>query len=370
MAFIIFDGLRVARLRVVTLCAVVTLGAVGCHQGGMYQASSLPVELRAPRFSSIQNFDLSQLARSSGDSQVLYPGDVVEVTVATGLEEDEPLSAKVRVSEEGSVTIPLVGAVAVAGLELTQAERVIHAESIRRGQFVNPNVSVLLSTRRSNRITVVGAVGSPGTYELPVHNSDVLNALVHAGGVTEDAGTVIELRHPPRPGHGVLGSSTPGGNARLVGHPSTASYPTAARVVRVDLERPDATTNDLSLEDGSTVMVMKKPKRFVHVMGLVDKADQYEIPDDQPLRLLDAIAMAGGRTMELADEVHVIRQIPNQPEPILIEASVNEAKRNGSANIPLAPGDVVSVEETALTFTVGTIRDFVRFGFSTAIPMF
>jgi hypothetical protein len=34
----------------------------------------------------------------------------------------------------------------------------------------------------------------------------------------------------------------------------------------------------------------------------------------------------------------------------------------------LAPGDVVSVEETPLTFTVGTIQSFVRFGFSSAIP--
>jgi hypothetical protein len=36
----------------------------------------------------------------------------------------------------------------------------------------------------------------------------------------------------------------------------------------------------------------------------------------------------------------------------------------------LAAGDVVSIEETPLTFTVGTIQSFVRFGFTSAIPGF
>jgi polysaccharide biosynthesis/export protein len=55
-------------------------------------------------------------------------------------------------------------------------------------------------------------------------------------------------------------------------------------------------------------------------------------------------------------------------EPVVIECSIRAAKRGGNANLVLAPGDVVSVEETPLTFTVGTIQNFVRFGFSSAIP--
>jgi len=86
------------------------------------------------------------------------------------------------------------------------------------------------------------------------------------------------------------------------------------------------------------------------------------------VRLLDAIALANGRTMQLADKVHVIRQLDTMKEPILIAASMKEAKRGGPANLRLGPGDIVSVEETPLTFTVGTIRSFIRFGFSSAIP--
>ena len=115
-------------------------------------------------------------------------------------------------------------------------------------------------------------------------------------------------------------------------------------------------------------MVMKKPKRFIHVIGLVNNADQFEMPDDADLRLLDAVAMAGGLKLEIADKVQVIRQVGE--DRVTIDASIKKCKKDGAANIRLAAGDVVSVEETAVTFVVGTIRDFVRFGFSSAIPGF
>jgi polysaccharide export outer membrane protein len=94
------------------------------------------------------------------------------------------------------------------------------------------------------------------------------------------------------------------------------------------------------------------------------------MPEDQEMYLLDAIAKANGRTLEIADKVRVIRNVPNKAEPVVVEASIREAKRDAAANIRLAPGDVVSVEETPTTLVVGTIRDFVRFGFSAAVPGF
>jgi polysaccharide export outer membrane protein len=361
----------------VAACAfALLLAATGCHQAGLYHAGSLPPDFVAPRVSSLHNVDFSRLARSVGNSDVLYPGDVVEVTIATGLEEDEPLSSKLRVTEQGVVNVPLVGSVPIAGLALTQAEEAIRAESIRRGAYVNPNVSVLLSSKKSNRVTIVGAVEEPGTYEIPASSSDVLAALVQAGGLTEDAGTVVEIRHPPttRAPHpsGPDGVAM-GGNAnpQLASFQSNAPTTVSNRTLRIDLERAtEDQAADLHLEDGSTVMVMKKPKRYIHVIGLVKKADQFEIPEDQELRLLDAIALAGGRTMEIADEVQIVRQVPGRQQPVVIEASISEAKRNGASNLRLAAGDVVSVEETPVTFVVGTIRDLMRFGFSTAIPMF
>ncbi len=343
--------------------------ATGCAGGVLYDASHLPPQFMAPQTSSLDNVNLSQLARTVGDTESLYPGDIIEVSIATGLEQEKTPAWKMRISEQGVVDVPLVGQVQIAGMGVTQAEQHIRDESIRRGKFVAPNVSVILDKRRSHRITVVGAVEEPATYEIPASNSDVMAALVQAGGLSEEADTIVEIKHPPTP-LPLAAADAP--QATLAGYPGTPSPERQflpPRTVRIDLENPDQLApDDLQLQDGSTVMVRKKPKRFIHVIGLVNKADQFEMPEGHELRLLDGLALAGGRTLSIADKVHVIRQLPDQPEPVVIEASVTQAKRDTSSNIRLAPGDVVSVEETPATFVVGTIREFVGFGFSAPIP--
>jgi len=340
---------------------------IGCATGNLYDASQLPPQFMAPRVSNLQNVDFSLLARTVGDSELLYPGDIVEVSIATGRDDEKLPTWKIRIAENGDVDVPLVGNIRIAGFGLTQAEQVIRTECIRRGKYVAPNVSVLLDTRRSYRITVVGAVKKQGTYEIPVTSSNVLSAIVEAGGLTENAGTIIEVRHPPTTIP--FSNGPPGTGANLAGFRRGQQRYSPPRTVRIDLSQSNnATSNDLQLQDGSTVMVMKQPKRFIHVIGLVRKADQFEMPEGQELRLLDGLALAGGSSVSIADKVHVIRQIPNQAEPIVIKASLAKAKRDSTSNIRLAAGDVISVEETPSTFVYTTIRDFVGFGLSAPIP--
>lgn len=283
---------------------------------------------------------------------MLYPGDVVGITISTGLEKEKPTEWKQRIGDDGTVTIPLVGVVPISGLRLPDAEQIIRMEGVNRGKFVNPNVTVMVAARRSNSVTVVGEVTKPGTYQLPASNSTVLAAITAAEGLTKDADTILELQHPLR-----NQSNTPGNQP--------------PRSMRIDLQQINQMNPAVfQVTDGTTVMVMKRAKRYVHVMGLVRKPDQFEMPEDQELRLLEAIAMGGGRTLEIADKVRVIRTVPNQPEPVVIEASVSEAKEDPTSNLRLAPGDVVSIEETPTTMVVGTLKDFVRFGFTSAIPGF
>jgi protein involved in polysaccharide export with SLBB domain len=106
----------------------------------------------------------------------------------------------------------------------------------------------------------------------------------------------------------------------------------------------------------------------VYVAGLVKQAGAYDIPKDEPLRVTQAIAKAGGRTLELADTVYVSRYIPDQDEKVVIEVSLAAADADTEADLVLAPNDVVTVKETPLTFFVETMRNFFRFGFSSAIP--
>jgi len=351
-----FEDLDRAVTIVVRCLLVACVAMVGCHNA-VYRASKLPAELSVGPVDSTRKLDLSQLARSTTRSDLIYPGDVIEVTVATGLEERTPLSYRLRVSDGGEVDVPLVGPVRVAGLFLKDAEMAIRHECVARKVYRDPIVSVTLKSRKTIRVTVVGAVVSPGAYKLPASNNDLLSALVAAGGLTDEASTIVEIR------------AAPGNPRQSVGHPDARRTVAENDSVRIDLiQATQGIVPDYRIVDGSIIMVREREPKKIQVVGLVNRPDQFEIPTDRDVRLLDAIALAGGRTLQLADKVHIIRQLDDTNEPVVIAASVRDAKLGGPSNLRLAPGDIVSVEETPLTFTVGTIRSFVGIGFGASIP--
>ena len=350
------------------LLAIQLLGGIGCSRT-MYTADSLPTDFVAPPIVPKYDIDLSRLAGPPARNDVVHSGDQIEVSIATGIEKGELPIWPLRVSRYGVVDVPIVGPVVVAGMTFTDAEQAIRSTSIQRGKFVSPNVSLALTKRHANLVTVLGAVNKPGSYEIPVANSDILSALMAAEGISEDAGTILEIWHPPQATSVPNRNQPPAAVAELTSHgPSDGDF-TGGRLVRIDITQAALQGSEGNrVEDGSVVKALPRPIRMIKVIGLVQKPDEYDMAFDEEVRLLDALAKAGGRTMQIADKVRIIRQVPGSNQLVTIGASVREAKRSGNANIRLAPGDVLSIEETPLTFTVETIRNFVRFGFSTAVP--
>ncbi len=338
----------------------------GCRSMVDYQAAELPAELRALAVPSPQRIDLSAIASHSINQNIIYAGDVLEVTLGTGLEERAPQTWPLRVSDLGIVQVPLVGEVQVAGLTLTESESQIRQASIDRQIFRHPHVSVLMMRRKTIEVRVVGAVKTPGVYHLPAAGSDLLAALVASGGLTEDAGNLIEIRHP----NSTSMAASPAAPQGVALAAFIESPEAPARVVRVDLSdiTPGSQLTDLHVEDGTVVMVMERENRSVSVIGLVRRPDNYDLPTDDSLRLLDALALAGGPTVSVADKVRVIRRPLDQEDPVTIAVSIRGAKHRGKENLMLAPGDIVVVEETPTTLVVETIRGFIRFGFTSAIP--
>lgn len=92
---------------------------------------------------------------------------------------------KLQVSPEGSIRIPLVGPVAVSGLTIEQAKRLIVRRlsntiytDIKSGRT---SVEVSLGSIRSIKVNIIGEATVPGTYTLPSLAS-VYNALYACGG--------------------------------------------------------------------------------------------------------------------------------------------------------------------------------------------
>jgi polysaccharide export outer membrane protein len=239
----------------------------------------------------------------------------------------------------------------------------------------------VISDRRTSRISVVGAVVEPGDYELPAARADLLSAILAAGGLGEDADTIIEVRHsiPATPAAAPTsdgsylaqashldGSGTP---AQIT--PATAT-PRQSYVTRVDLVAATQTSKPapVSLKDGDVVTVRRRPTKYFHVIGLVNRADRFELKPNEPTRVLDGVALAGGTSLSIADRVLVVRQVEGAQEPITIYVSLKDAKQNPEENLLLSEGDVVSVEETPTTFVLGTLLNTVRLAVNGSVSTF
>ncbi len=352
-------------LTVPLLCAI-----VGCA-GKAFTPHNLPRELQAFPVADINTIDLTKLSGYTVSSELIEPGDVLEVSLVSGYADRGAVTTPVRVSDNGNANIPLVGMVAVAGLELEGAEQAIRAAAIGRGIYTNPHVIVVMEQKRVNKITVIGAVNKPGVYELPRASSDMLAALVAAGGLSDDAGTEVELRSPARPATRAADRDLVAGVApQPVGYAQQPQFE-PARSVRIDLVAASRSgQGGVPLRDGDVLMVTKRDPKPIHVIGLVRKPGQYEMPPNKNLHVLDAIAMAGGIDSSVADKIYVIRRQAADMDAAMIQVSLQDAKRDGTENLRLASGDIVSVEQTLPTVAVDAIKSVIRIGVAARVPLF
>jgi polysaccharide export outer membrane protein len=338
----------------VLIVAMIALAAGGCG-GPAFRAASLPPEFRVAAKPTKNTINLAGIASPGAAESRIDAGDLLEVTVASGRDEEEVKPFLARVSDSGAADIPLVGAVQVGGLEPFEASHAVAQASIERGIYRRPHVSMEIKTKAVNRVTVMGAVTTPGVHELPRSSSDLVKALAVAGGLTEEAGTVVEIIRQPTTSP--LNDVTP---AAYQASRALFSPPPAPQTIRIDMAQLSAGHGDYRLGDRDMVMVPPRDKEMIYVTGLVTKAGQFELPHNQEVRLLDAVAMGGGVSSPVADKVLVIRRVPGRPEPVPIQASLRGAKINGRENLVLGAGDVVSVEQTPATATVEALMRLLR----------
>jgi polysaccharide biosynthesis/export protein len=122
---------------------------------------------------------------------VIGRGDVVALEVF-----DIPeLSREVRVSQSGTIGIPLVPVrLYVVGLNEMQVQQKVAEVLQANGLVSHPQVMVSVKEKRSKPITVVGAVAHPLVYQAD-HAVGLIQVLAEAGGIAPDAGdTVIITR--------------------------------------------------------------------------------------------------------------------------------------------------------------------------------
>ena len=184
------SALRQASLSLgLTLLFVTFLPLISFGQGtgpAPPQPQGVPIVAPPPQAAPAAAIPQSNAGGVSAPSgYVLSANDQVAVEVFG----EDDLRTNGRLNGEGNLSLPLLGSVRLAGLNLTQAAARL-TELYGKDYLVSPKVNVTLVGYAKRRFTVLGQVNRPGSFEMPEGSPggiDLLEAVAMAGGYTRIA---------------------------------------------------------------------------------------------------------------------------------------------------------------------------------------
>jgi polysaccharide export outer membrane protein len=134
-------------------------------------------------FLGVLSLHVPCLAQEASGSAVrsdylLQPADLLRVQI---FQEDD-LTREVRISQEYTISLPLVGAIDLRGRTLVEAQQIIR-DLYDRDYLVNPQVNVIVLEYAKRTVNVIGSVNSPGAVPFPQEEGlTLLDAITRAGG--------------------------------------------------------------------------------------------------------------------------------------------------------------------------------------------
>ncbi len=205
-----------------------------------------------------------QRATGAASPAAITAGDLLEVNEFHTPE----LHSIVRVAADGTVNLPMLQPVQVAGMDEKSAASAIEKALLAQGVLLHPHVSVLVTFAQGQDVSVLGEVQRPGVYPFTAHHR-LLDLLSAASGLTPAAGRLVYIQHR--------------GDAA------------APQPVELDPQSSDKTKDhNPELVPGDTVQVSRAG--LVYVVGDVSRPGGFPVDPVQGLTVLQAVALAWGPT--------------------------------------------------------------------------
>ncbi len=393
------------------LCAALGgCAAVTNPVGDGIPVHQLPAEVKGRRKEEDRTIPLALLRQNPPATYLLGPGDVLGIWIEGILgDKNQPPPLRlpelgnlppafgfpIPVAADGTITLPLVPPIKVEGLSLPEVQQeLLKAYTITKKIIQPGEGKFIVSLMRPRQIHVLvvrqdtgavpiggGSIGTAATLvgqtkrgtgysiELPAYQNDVLNALVHTGGlpgldaeneVVIQRGTFNDFADPEalRRCLDLMPSSRLGGpNA------------TAANWVRIPLrlapgEPPPFRAEDVILHEGDIVFIEARETEVFYTGGLLPPR-QFALPRDYDLDVVEAIAYVSGPLVNGGQSVNnlsgnliqpgigfpspslvtVLRRTPGGGQ-IPIRIDLNKALRDRRERVLIQPGDVVILQQS------------------------
>jgi polysaccharide biosynthesis/export protein len=274
---------------------VLVLALAASSVGNASAQTAGPIPAQAPSATAPQP-DFAILRPDGGNAQkppaieayVIGPQDNLSIIVT----DESELTGKYRVDTDGTISMPYLKRVPVAGLSL--AETQMKLTQLLQEYIRNPQVRVEVDQFKARSVIVNGEVRSPGKLTLPGSTISLLEALILAGSPTTNAANEVIVIHPPKPGDPPAEPIT---------------------INRRDLELGRA-GREVTLQDGDIVNV-PQAKRF-YISGFVRNPGNYVL--DSGTTVSQAIVLAGGLNDRGSDRrVRVSRSVNGKVVELPIE---------------------------------------------------
>jgi polysaccharide export outer membrane protein len=302
-------------------------------------------------------------ARFDEQEYVIGPEDVLDINVFEAPE----MNRDVRVSANGEISLPLLGAVTAAGFTPRELETALE-ELLHQKYMKDPHVSVFVRDMQSHPVSVMGAVRKPGIFQIRGKRT-LLEILSLAEGLADDAGEdVIILRRAGQENApelfsakaSGLGESSPVVRVQEFGAPAATDAghdkvgANSQDVVRVNLkDLLDSTDprHNPAVYPGDIVKVSRAG--IVYVVGAVQRPGGFTMKANEKISVLQVMALSEGLTRTAAKGgARIIRT--NEQNGARTETPIDLGKiLSGKSPDPvLAPRDIVFVPDSATKATL------------------
>ncbi len=233
------------------------------------------------------------------------------------------LNITVRVSENGMISLPLLGEIRAEGLNRLQLEKEL-ATRLEKNYLKNAQVTIFIKEFQSKKISIMGAVKNPGQHDL-IGRQSLLQVISMAGGLSEQASDSVVVFRQFKSGPGL------------------------SLTIKLDelLVKANPRYN-IPIFPGDIINVPGSQFLDIYVFGQVKNPGAVRMKKGtDEVTLLRAIAQAGGFTDRARrGKVLVTRTEDGREKKIYVD--VKEILGGGQKDFALQAFDVVFVPESIL----------------------
>src|SRR5579872_755997 len=271
---------------------------------------------------------LGLFCATSGDIAPYVLGAEDQLTVHA-FDAEEISGQPFTIDASGFLNLPMLGRVQAAGLTVLQLEAALDD---RLKEFVwSPRVAVTVTDYRSQPVTVIGAVNTPGVVQLRGHKT-LVEVLSMAGGLRPDAGFKITIQRRLERGSIPL----PGARTDGTGQFSLAEISLPSIMGNLHPEE------NIAIQPNDVISVPRAD--MVYVIGEVKKSGGFPLNEHETVSVLQAVSLAEGLlTTAATEDARILRNPKPAGEREEIPINLKKILSGKSRDVPLLPEDILFV---------------------------